>query len=403
MKTWRLKKEGERRSRLGHPWIFASEVSHSVKEVEPGELVELHDSSDHFVGYGYAHPRSQIAFRRLSLNRKETDVLSAEFFYRRLLAAREHRAAAGWTKFSHRWLYAEGDGVPGLIVDAFLRVDGGWVVVAQSSTAGMDRCREAWLEAIGRFDLGGEVSIVWATNSKSRALEGLSVGGKELLVGPKVDLNACELRFSGDVRLKVDLLNGQKTGFFLDQQWNIELLKRFELGRPLKILDVCCYVGQWASHLARGADVVLFDASSEALKLAAANAELNGARSVEAVQGDALKDLESLPLDTFDVVVCDPPAFVKKKADLESGMRAYVKLNREGLRRVRPGGLYVAASCSGLVRGEEWRRVLIEASSKAGRSFRGLVAGGHGPDHPERPEFPEGSYLKCVFGRVEPR
>jgi 23S rRNA (cytosine1962-C5)-methyltransferase len=117
--------------------------------------------------------------------------------------------------------------------------------------------------------------------------------------------------------------------------------------------------------------------------------------------GDALEVLAGLPEASFDAVICDPPAFVKKKNDLEQGLRAYVKLNRDALRLVKPGGLFVTCSCSGLVRSEDWQSVLHQSTGKAGRQFKILARGGHGPDHPVRPEFPEGEYLKCALGRVD--
>jgi 23S rRNA (cytosine1962-C5)-methyltransferase len=117
--------------------------------------------------------------------------------------------------------------------------------------------------------------------------------------------------------------------------------------------------------------------------------------------GDALDLLATLPAESFDVVICDPPAFVKKKIDLQNGLRAYVKLNRDAMKLVRPGGLLVSASCSGHVKSADWNQVLLEAGQKAGRMFRSIHRGGHAPDHPVRPEFPEGEYLKCELGRIE--
>ena len=214
-----------------------------------------------------------------------------------------------------------------------------------------------------------------------------------------------------DLLLRADLLKGQKTGFFLDQQWNVKLLRDLmptaNLSGSLKVLDICCYVGQWSAHVAqmgqrlgKPVEVTLVDSSAQALALAERNVREQGAHAV-AVEADALKGLGDLKPDSFDIVICDPPAFVKKKADLEPGLRAYVKLNRDALRTLKKGGLYVAASCSGLVRSGDWSRVLAESSLKAGRSLKQIALGGHGPDHPVRPEFPEGEYLKCVIGRAD--
>lgn len=416
MKIWRLKKGGDRRIRQGHPWVFSSELAHSQKEALPGEVVELRDAGDHFLAYGYVHPSSQICFRKLTSRSKETDVLSAEFFVRRLRTARDHRRAAGWTDFSHRWLYAEADGVPGLIIDAFLTASQGWLVVVQASTAGAERALPELFRALETFRHEfGLMTVIEAPSSRARVLEGLSVGEKRVVSGTATGLDEVELCFAGRARLTCDLLHGQKTGFFLDQQWNVSLLRQFLRvafrgeDRPIRVLDICCYVGQWATHAAQAlidagceVDVALLDVSESALRLAERNLRVLGVEP-EVLQGDALTDLGGLCEGgrSFDVIICDPPAFVKKKADKEVGLRAYVKMNRDALKLLQPGGLYVASSCSGLVSSDEWRVVLAEGAQKAGRVFRRLVMGGHGPDHPVRPEFPEGEYLKCVIGRVD--
>ncbi|NJL24831.1 MAG: methyltransferase domain-containing protein [Calothrix sp. SM1_5_4] len=147
-------------------------------------------------------------------------------------------------------------------------------------------------------------------------------------------------------------------------------------------------------------EVSLVDSSVDALKLASANVRDLGVE-VHAAAADAMELLGEMDGESFDVVICDPPAFVKKKADSESGLRAYTKLNRDAIRLVKPGGVFVASSCSGLVKTDDWTRVLVDASAKAGRTFKQVLCGGHGPDHPVRPEFPEGQYLKCLIGRIE--
>lgn len=414
MKVWRLKKGADRRLRQGHPWVFASELAHSAKEVQPGEVVELRDGADHFLAIGYAHPSSQICFRKLTSKSKETDVLSVDFFLRRLKSARAHRLQAGWADHSHRWLFAEGDGVPGLIADAFQTADRGWVVVVQASTAGMDRVKENVFEALRTFSAElGSLTVVDAPSSKARANEGLSIGEKRVVFGDDRGLTSVPIVLRHGLKLNADLLHGQKTGFFLDQQANAEAL-RFYLsrqfsgaGEPVRVLDICCYVGQWGSHAAhalknagRGSEVTLLDSSMAALDLAAPNV-VNAGGTPKPVCGDVMKVIGDFAEASFDAVICDPPAFVKKKQDLESGLRAYVKLNQAAMKLVKPGGLFVASSCSGQVRAGDWQEVMKEATVRAGRTFKQLMTQGHAPDHVVRPEFPEGEYLKCVIGRVE--
>ena len=413
MKTFRLKKGADRRVRQGHPWVFASELAHSAREIEPGEVVELRDALNHFLAYGYGHPTSQICFRKLSSRSNDSHVLSVDFFKQRLRAARELRRQAAWSEFSHRWVYAEADGLPGLVVDAFRSGEGTWLASVQASTAGMERALPNLYEALATFagEFGGELAILEAPSKRGQAAEGMQVTERRLISG---GVSGGEIQLIDGLRLKVDLLGGQKTGFFLDQQHNASLMRRllrsrqFEGTRPVRVLDVCCYVGQWAAHSVhelksqgRDVEVTLVDTSATALNQARDNVQALGASAIVR-EGDALTLLGELdPSQHFDVVICDPPAFVKKKADLESGLRAYVKLNRDSFKLARPGGLFVASSCSGLVRAADYVKVLAEAGGKCGRSFRQLLLGGHGPDHPIRPDFPEGEYLKCMIGQVD--
>lgn len=424
MKIWTLKRGSDARFRRGHPWIFASELAHSAKEIRAGEVVELRDSEGKFLAYGYGHPSSQICFRKLSSRKKENDVLSVRFFAERLRTSRSLRETAGVTGFSHRWLFAEADGVPGLIVDAFKSGER-WIAVVQASTAGIEAALENLYAALREF---GDLTIVEAPSSKSRKLEGLALGEKRVVAGVSEGLESCTVELRHGLKMTADLLRGQKTGFFLDQQTNASLLRemiahRFHSGagegcgrdsdasradgQPVRILDVCCYVGQWGSHAAhalkqigRASEVTLLDVSSSALALAKKNVA-QFTDQVICVEGDAMEAAAQLAEGHYDVVICDPPAFVKKKADLPQGLKAYAKLNRMTIRAVTPGGLYVASSCSGLVKGEDWQEVLVQSAVGAGRTFKQLAKTGHAADHPVRAEFPEGEYLKCVIGTID--
>lgn len=414
MKIWRLKKGADRRLRQGHPWAFASELSHSAKEITAGDPIELRDAQDHFLAYGYGHPSSQICFRKLSANAKEKNILSHEFFRERLRTARRHRTFAGWGSVSHRWLFAEGDGLPGLIADAFLTKDQGWVVVVQASTAGMDRALPNVFSALKEFsEEFGSLTVVEAPSSKSRAAEGLAIGEKRMIFGDAQGLQNTQIVLRYGLTMNCDLLKGQKTGFFLDQQANAGALRELLSSQfknhpePVKVLDICCYVGQWGSHAAQAlnavgasSEVTLLDSSMSALDLAAANVSRVGGQA-KPVCGDVMKVLADFNPGEFDVVICDPPAFVKKKQDLEQGLRAYIKVNQTAMKLVKPGGLLVASSCSGLVKGGDWQGVLKEASAKAGRTFKQLASMAHAPDHPTQPTFPEGEYLKCAIARIE--
>lgn len=411
MKIWRLKKGGDRRFRQGHPWVFASELENSSKECVAGEIVELRDFTNRFLSYGYAHPTSQICFRRLSSRTVDVHVLSHDFFVERLKRARDWRKRAGWSEHSHRWIYAEADGVPGLMVDAFCVQGGGWTVVVQASTMGIERALPNVFSALETFkeELGQDFALIESPSSRSRVVEGLKIGERRLVRGAQPDLEKLPIVLAGGLVLTVDLWNGQKTGFFLDQQWNASLLRRFiksrwSEGSRLTVLDICCYVGQWSANVAcefQGlVTATLVDTSAHAIGLAESNLRALGAE-VDPKIGDAMALIGELDPGRFDIVICDPPAFVKKKADLAPGTTAYVKLMRDAMRAARPGGVMVASSCSGLVGPVEWRDIMLQASAKASRTYRRLVQGGHGPDHPVRPDFPEGEYLKCEIGEID--
>lgn len=431
MTRWLLKKGSERKFRLGHPWVFSSELAQSPKSVELGGLVELRDYSGTPIAVGYGHPNSMISFRTLSLDAKEP--IDEAFFGKRFANAYRARRRAGVADQSHRFIFAEGDFIPGLIIDRFFLATEtpSQCFVIQSSTAGIDRLLPAILRALEDFTrttdprIGwDQTSIVIANDSKSRAAEGIEVQPKRVeKAAPDFDgelaviLVQPALEHLPATRFSVDFVSGQKTGFFLDQRSNVQLAARSvrelareaeQAGRTLKILDLFCYVGQWGTQLAsvacsEGADVevTLVDASAKALELASQNVERAGGRVV--VRKLDVVDALATEFEkaSFDVVICDPPAFVKKKKDLPAGTQAYGKVNREAIRKTRPSGLFVSCSCSGLFDEAEFREMLSKVTLSAPRPVRWIARGSHGPDHPQRPEFPQGTYLKSWLGLID--
>jgi 23S rRNA (cytosine1962-C5)-methyltransferase len=218
------------------------------------------------------------------------------------------------------------------------------------------------------------------------------------------------------VEYDVDFMEGQKTGFFLDQRLNVRLAwpavthlarRCAKEGRPLRILDLFCYVGQWSVQIADAARTVqarcavtLADSSASALDFAARNVARAGNVDVIKKKSDILNEITQYPVGSFDVVICDPPAFIKKKKDHPTGRAAYLKLNREALKRVAPAGLIVSCSCSGLLLESEFEEILSDARRLSSRDVLWLARGGHGEDHPFRAEFPQGRYLKGHVGLV---
>ncbi len=428
MVIWHLKKGSERKFRFGHPWVFSSELAQSPKGIEPGELVELRDYQGGFLARGYGHPNLMISFRTLALDSHVE--IDAAFFYDKLAAAARLREISGIDRESHRLCFAEGDRLPGLVIDRYrLANPGGQVFVVQSSTAGMDRQLTHVFHALERLardehqsdstrPTWDQSSIIVANDAKSRAMEGIAIEPKSVMrVASGFDAKHAQLVVQAGkpeaepLLFHADLVGGQKTGFFLDQRFNIQLATRFvsklaQEKRELKVLDLCCYIGQWGAQLSRAitdagaqARVTLVDASASALELAAKNVEHSGGIA-EPMKVDVLDAVARFAPRMYDVVICDPPAFIKKKKDLPTGTQAYFKLNREALRKTAGSGLYVSCSCSGLLIEDEFRGMLAKAGQSSGASVSWLARGGHSADHPQRPEFPQGTYLKSWMGIV---
>jgi 23S rRNA (cytosine1962-C5)-methyltransferase len=272
--------------------------------------------------------------------------------------------------------------------------------------------------------------VVLRNDTAARRLEGLpddpDASVRALREVPGLELRRAALRVAAPpeagldgrpLALRADLLEGQKTGFYLDQAANVRLaagllaaLLRSDApsppDAPLRILDLFCYVGQWGAQLARvaaqagrAAHVTALDSSAPALALAAENAAAVGA-ACEPVRADALETLDDLPARAYDVVVADPPAFIKGRKAYPTGRAAYGKLNAAALRRVRPGGLFVTCSCSQLLEEAAFLEVLDKAARRAEVCVRWVAHGGQAPDHPILAGFPEGRYLKCWVGVV---
>ena len=441
---WSLKPEAEKRFRRGHPWIFSSDLDHSPGRIEAGQWARVRSRSGEFLAWGYGHPNSLISFRVLSRN-PQFDPWHPEKLIQglsdKLDQALALRMQAGVPmQSSFRWLYGEVDGVPGLICDlylvhraaAFLQTSTrSWVAVLQSSTAGADRMIDAVCSALeseaqkqGALRLIGPcLGVVIARDSSARSMESLAHFPRSLrhfdcpghAPLTEDELTCAVIEVEAAAQFTVDFINGQKTGFFLDQRGNTKLLCQILKARStqpsneFKVLDLFSYVGQWSvqvsqtlSALGKKAQCDIFDASAQALHLAKTNVERAGGEA-HTFERDVLRAWEEIPVTHYDVVVCDPPALAKKKKDLPVAEAAYVKLFRESIRRVKDGGLIVISSCSGLVDEEAFQKIASDAVLKSGRSVAWIARGGHAADHPWRTEFPQGRYLKAQIGIVTER
>ena len=412
--SWRLKSGFDRRFRGGHPWVYSNELSESPKGIAPGEEVTLHDAGGKFLAHGYGNPHSLIAFRVLSRDAEIQNPWSVEALRARLVSARDLRLALGLGQVSYRLMHGEADGIPGLVIDRYLlkTPDGrpAQAFVIQAHTAGVDRLLPRILEALTPFVDEQPTAIVLRNDLSVRKLEGIAEEEAKVQKAlPGLDLSRVEIwvkSASGGEPLSfgVDLMGGQKTGFFLDQAGNIELaisrLKSFGGKKRLRCLDLCTYVGQWGAQFSRafsGLDVVAVDASEKALNAARENIERAGGHC-ETLRGDVLRDLEALPAQSFDVVISDPPALIKNRKDLGAGTHAYLQLNTQAMRLLKRGGAIVSCSCSALLEEEAFLETLGKAASRNRLDIRWVGRGTQAPDHPMRTEFPEGRYLKGWVG-----
>ncbi|HUG72860.1 MAG TPA: class I SAM-dependent rRNA methyltransferase, partial [Steroidobacteraceae bacterium] len=291
----------------------------------------------------------------------------------------------------YRLVYGESDGLPGLVVDRF-----GDVLVGQIATLAMEQRREQ-IEAALRERLQPRL-LVWKNDGGARDLEGLP---HEVVCADGRPPESVEVN-EGALRFHAPLAGGQKTGWFYDQTANRALLRGF-LPAGARVLDVCSYVGGWGlSALARGASAALcVDSSAPALEAAIANAALNGLQ-LQTRRGDAFDVLAELHAEgqRFDVLVVDPPAFVKRRKDLPKGEAAYRKLNQLALKLAADEALLVSCSCSWHLPAAHFPALLQSAAQSAGVQLAVIAAGGQSPDHPVHPAMPETRYLKALFARV---
>lgn len=419
--VWRLRPGFDRRFRAGHPWVYSNELAGSPKGVEPGAVVELRDAKDQFLARGFGNPSSLIAFRVLTRDPENMDPTSEGSILHALLQAQALREQTGYSTYSHRLIFGEADRLPGLVIDRYrLAVPAGaQVFVIQAHSAGAERILPQVQAALSRLG-SSPTAIVLRNDVGVRKLEGLEEEDPKVLKSlPGVDLRQSRILVAAaggksvqSIEFETDLVEGQKTGFFLDQFGNVRLAASLLQGlkptqsKVLKILDLCCYVGQWSTQLGRvyrdmglEVEVTAVDASEKALGLAKRNIESQGTRC-HTLKADVLKGLGELKDGSFDLVICDPPALIKGRKDLGPGTHAYLQLNTQMFRLVRKGGAVVSCSCSSLLDEEEFAKTLTKAASRNFVDVRWVGRGAPAADHPMLTEFPEGRYLKAWIGLI---
>jgi 23S rRNA (cytosine1962-C5)-methyltransferase len=390
--TIHLKSGEERRVLGGHPWVYSNELQSGpeLKAIKPGSIVSLRQSDGRPIGLAFFNPKSLISGRVIT--RDPTATIDAAFWQRRLEKAMKLRDRLIGVPF-YRLAHAEADGFPGCVIDRY-----GDVIVIDVSSAGMDAEIETLAAAVDAL-LRPKV-ILARGDGPARELEGLDPLSRVL----KGELDGPVEVIENDARFRCDPRAGQKTGWFFDQRDNRALISR--LAGKARMLDAYCYMSGFGNQaLKAGADHVLaLDRSAPALEFAKQAAEINGvAARFETRQGDAFDLLPEIAQSgqRFDIVVADPPAFVKSRKDFHQGARAYRKLARLAASCVASDGIMMLCSCSHNMPADELVKQAARGIQEAGRSARMLYHTGAAPDHPVHPGLPESAYLKALTFAIE--
>lgn len=373
----------------GHPWIFSNELGDSEGEYQPGDIVEVYSYNGSFVGKGYINPESQIRIRLLTRDKNEE--INDDFFYNRIKEAWEYRKSIGYVE-NCRLIFGEADQIPALIIDKFNDY-----FVIQTLALGTDIWKPAIVAALQKiFKPKG---IYERNDVPVREVEGLPQQ-KGFLSEPfdtNIIINENGLKFH------VDIENGQKTGYFLDQQDNRRTIEHIVKGAD--VLEAFCYTGTFSMHAAHyGAKKVLgLDISDKAVATATANAKLNGFEDIcrfEAVNAFDVLKTWAKEGKKYDVVMLDPPAFTKSRANIEKAITGYKEINLRGMKLVKPGGFLVTASCTNLVPPDLFLKTIDMAAKDARRLLRQVTWQTQASDHPILWHIPTTQYLKFLIVQV---
>jgi 23S rRNA (cytosine1962-C5)-methyltransferase len=381
-----------RKIRFGFPWVYQDQLvlDRRTKALPAGSIVELEDSERMVLGCGAFNSDSKITFRMLDKDPKA--VIDQAWFTQKIQTALNLRETLFAEPF-YRLVHAEADGLPGIIIDRF-----GDTCVIQPNAAYSDVLFDALVGAVS--DVTGVANIYKNASGRARGLEGLDDVSSWAKGG--VDA-AIPVQMNGATYM-ADLTGGQKTGLFFDQRSNHAFTA--QLTKDADVLDVFSHVGGFGlAALANGAKSATFvDGSAPALALAEQGAKASGFdAAITTLKGDAFSVMENLYNQdkTFDVVVCDPPAFAPSKPALQAGLRAYERAARASAQLVKPGGYVVLCSCSHAAGLDVFRAASLRGIGRAGRTAQIIHSGTAGPDHPTHPYLAESSYLKAIFLRLD--
>ncbi len=390
-----LKRGEDRRLRAGHLWVFSNEIDVArtpLTGFSPGDAVRILDAGGKQLGTGYVNPSTLIAARLVD---RAGHALDRSLVVHRLNVALALRERLYPDAPYYRLVFGESDGLPGLVLDRF-----GDVVVGQTSTAGMERLKPEIAAAVDKAL--SPAALVWKNDGGARALESLpsevEVAFGEISGPLRVE--------EGGYRFDVDALGGQKTGWFYDQRANRDQLAPYVRGGA-KVLDLFSYVGAWGVRAAGfgAAEVACVDASAQAVEAVRHNAALNGfSERIEAICADAFEFLKQARAERrrWDVVIVDPPAFIKRRKDFREGALAYRRINTMAMQVLERDGILVSCSCSHHMARDSLLEAINAGARHLDRQVQVLQSLQQGPDHPVQAAIPETDYLKGYICRVLP-
>lgn len=394
--------KAERSLRAGHPWVYGEEITAVEGGYRNGDMVDVVSSKGRYLGTGWVNDHSKIRVRILSRNANDT--FDEAFFRRRVRYALDYRKTVmGPADYRCcRLIFGEADQFPGLTVDRFENV-----LVTQTLSLGMEQRKEWVFRALveGLREDGAEIAALYERNDVAiRELEGLRQNkGFYPLEGLRDDLDGHVIITENGLRYDVDYIEGQKTGFFLDQKYNRQAAARLAQGR--RVLDCFTHTGAFALNAAaaRAAHVTAVDVSQFALELAAENGRRNGLTNLDFLCADVFDLLTRMAREKkcdYDYIILDPPAFTKSRATADRAYHGYKEINLKAMRLLPRGGYLATCSCSHFMSDEMFRRMLREAAQDAGVTLRQIEARQQAPDHPILPGVPETDYLKFYLLQV---
>ena len=392
--------KGEKALRGGHPWVYSDEITDSSVKCENGALIDVFSGKDRFLGTGFYNENSKIRVRIISRN--TNDKFDRDFYSRRIKYALDYRNTVMADDFGCcRLIFGEADCFPGLTVDRF-----GDILVTQVLSLGIEKIKEMIYELlVENLEAMGEhiEAIYERSDVKIRELEGMEQY-KGFWSGLKTDLSGITEISENGIRYNVDYINGQKTGFFLDQKYNRMAIRRIAKGRT--VLDCFTHTGAFALNAAAaGAKLVnAVDISEDAVEMTKKNAALNGLTDrmefTTANVFDYLTELYKKGGSPYDFIILDPPAFTKSSGTVKNAVRGYKEINLKAMRLLNRGGYLATCSCSHFMTEPLFKQMLHDAAADADVSLRQIEARRQSPDHPILWNVPETDYLKFYIFQV---